>query len=355
MTQPPTPDSDRRDPLGFDEVLALLLAFSAIGGVLWWSMGRGTERWMSQLGATQVQVEATPGRQLRPTASPKAASGEAASEANMTQPIPTVSPVPEASAAPRVVAVPVPAVTAPAVTAPAVIVPVIPVAPVIPVIPVVPSPAIAPPVSQRPVIVIPTAGTQAAAFPDVPNGYWAYPFIAALSQRGLIAGVNGGTFKPDEPVNRAQYAALLSGVLRANQQGEIPFNDVPANFWGSQAIDEAVKSEFLKGYPDKSFKPEQPISKMQVLLSLADGFDLPQPADPTPALQALDNRDQIPDWARPAVAAAAQSNVVVSYPDVKQFQPNQPATRAEVAAMLYQALRTKGNLPPVQSVYILQP
>ena len=337
MTQPPTPESDRRDPLGFDEILALLLAFSAIGAVLWWSMGRGSESWMSQgLGAAQTQVEASPSKRLSPTPT-AAASGEVAGAAV------TVSPLPEASVA---VVVPVPA---PIVAVP---VPVLPVAPA-PSPTVLPS--IAPPVSQRPVIVIPTVGAQAAAFPDVPNGYWAAPFIAALSQRGLIAGVNDGMFKPDEPVNRAQYAALLSGVLRPAQQGEIPFNDVPANFWGNQAIDEAVKSDFLKGYPDKTFKPEQPISKMQVLLSLADGFDLPKPADPTPALQALDNRSQIPDWAKPAVAAAAQSNVIVSYPDVKQFQPNQPATRAEVAAMLYQALRTKGNLPPVQSVYILQP
>lgn len=357
MTQPPTPDSDRRDPLGFDELLALLLAFSAVGAILWWSIGRRAETWVNQsglLGTAQTQTAATPGLALpspippSPSASPAATLPEAA----LPEALPEAALPAAAGVAPNAVVIAGAArVTRPAApTLPPSGLPVAPVAP--PVAPVAPPVA---PVGQRPVIVIPTAVAQATPFSDVPTSYWAYPFIEALSQRGLITGVNDGTFKPDEPVNRAQYAALLSGLLRNSQQGEIPFSDVPANFWGSEAIDEAVKSEFLKGYPDQTFQPEQPISRLQVLLSLANGFALPKPADPEPALQSFANRQQIPDWAKPAVAAAAQANVVVSYPDVKQFEPNQPATRAEVAAMLYQALRTKGNLPPIQSAYILQP
>ena len=352
MTQFPTPDSDRdrdldrRDPLGFDEVLALLLAFSAIGAILWWSIGRRAESWMSQqglLGARQTQVAVTPLASPTDAAVSGRVSGIVASPvAQPVAPIPTVSPseVPQANlgipraaviaAAPAIIATSSPSVT----------------------------PSVQPtvqPTIQKPVIVVPSVEAQAAAFPDVPNNYWAYPFIAELSQRKLITGLEDGTFKPEDPVNRAQYAALLKGVLKGGQRPEIPFSDVPNSFWGSQAIEQAVTSEFLQGYPDKTFKPEQPISKMQVLLSLASGFDLPKPADPDAALRPLTNRDQIPDWAKPAVGAAAQSDVIVSYPDVQQFQPNQSVTRAEVAAMLYQALKTKGDLPPIQSNYILRP
>jgi hypothetical protein len=45
--------------------------------------------------------------------------------------------------------------------------------------------------------------------------------------------------------------------------------------------------------------------------------------------------------------------VVVNYPDVDQLRPDQPATRAEVAALLYQALRTTGQVPPLESPYIV--
>ncbi len=220
-----------------------------------------------------------------------------------------------------------------------------------------PAPTVTPtaPPTAAPIIV-PSATAEAKAFSDVPDSYWAAPFISALNQRGLISGFNDGSFRPDEPVNRAQYAALLSGILaNGQQQQKILFSDLSDDFWGSAAIDEAVQSSFLRGYPDQTFKPDQPMSKLQVLLSLARGFNLPRPADPDQPLQALENREQVPDWAKPAVAAATQANVVVSYPNVKQFQPNQPVTRAEVTAMLYQALKTKGTLPPIQSEYILQP
>ncbi len=334
MTQPPTPDSDRRDPLGFDEILALLIAFSAIGGVLWWGFGRSAERLTGRLDGKRLlgteQLEASPEVTLSPT--------DAAVSGTAVVPVapPSVMVSPTAVAAPQANA----GVSRTVVIAGA-------------VAPVAVAPPVAPAV-QPPVIVIPSPAAEARIFPDVPNGYWAYPFIAGLSQRGLIAGTNGN-FQPDQPVNRAQYAALLGGVLNSSQQAEIPFKDVPAGFWGNQSIDKAVKAGFLKGYPDESFQPEQPITKMQVLLSLANGFNLPKPADPEAALQSMASRDQIPAWAKPAVGAAAQSNVIVSYPNVQQFQPDQPATRAEVAAMLYQALRTRGDLPLVQSNYILRP
>ncbi|QYO64267.1 S-layer homology domain-containing protein [Leptolyngbya sp. 7M] len=179
--------------------------------------------------------------------------------------------------------------------------------------------------------------------------------IAELARRGMISGFEDGSFRPDQPVTRTQYATLVGEVLTDVQQESQAFPDVPVNFWGKPAIDEAVKSGFLRGYPDTSFQPNQPISRMEVLLSLVNGFQLPKPADPAAPLQVFQDRDQIPEWARPAVAAATQANVVVSHPNVNQFNPNQPATRAEVAAMLYQALTTTGQLPPIQSNYIVRP
>ncbi len=353
--QPPTRDSDR-SPLSFDELVALFVAFSAIGAILWWSLGRRAETWIGQTGLLgrvepSGQVSSTAGLPTV-TASPGAASSGTANSgtvSNGTVPSPTAPETIDGTAP----VAPSPIVTAPAVIAPrAVVIVPAPVA-VAPPSPLPPVEQVSPAVS--PTIVVPSVGTDAVAFPDVPNTYWAYPFINELGRRGMIAGVGDGNFRPDQPVNRAQYAALLSEVLTGSQQGKIPFSDVPAGFWATQPIDEAVKSGFLKGYPDATFEPGEPITKMQVILSLANGFQLAKPADPNAAIQPLADRDQIPEWAKPAVGAATQSGVVVNYPDVGQFRPNEPATRAEVAAMLYQALKTTGQLPPVQSSYIVQP
>jgi S-layer homology domain len=346
--QPPSPGSDRRDPLGFDEIVALLVAFAAIGAVLWWSMGRRVGNWLGQPGLLSTDPEAAQ------TTDPFGISG-ADSEVDSEAEVPAIDPAPEQLAPP---------VTSPASPLPAgrAQVPAVVVIPGTVVAPanrpaIAPTPAAPTPATPTtPNIVVPSALPNATVrFTDVPNDYWAYPFIADLSQRGIISGFEDGRFQPDQPVTRTEYAALISEVLPDARQNQIAFGDVPTGFWGRQAIDEAVKSGFLKGFPNSTFQPNQPISRMQVLLSLANGFQLPKPANPDLPLQAFDDRAQIPAWAKPAVAAATASNVVVNYPNVSLVNPNQPATRAEVAAMLYQALTTTGQLPPIQSNYIVRP
>lgn len=346
MSGLPPSDSDRRDPLSFDELIALIVAFLVVGVILWWSIGRKAGNWIAQTGllpeqaatqATDQSAEATRPETVGqlPEASRLAPSPEAEVEPNTEVEVETVPRGAE-----------VPAVVAPAVIAPLVV----PSA----------SPAVSPTPSQsapsQSAIVVPSVSPEAAVnFSDLPSDYWAYPFIAELTRRGMISGFNDGTFRPDQPVTRTEYAAMIEKILPNAQQNRIAFNDVPAGFWGTQAIDEAVKSGFVKGYPDATFQPDQPISRMQVLLSLANGFQLPKPADPNVPLQLFDDRAEVPEWAKPAVGAATQSSVVVNHPERSQLNPNQPATRAEVAAMLYQALTTTGQLPPVESNYIVRP
>lgn len=336
MSEQPGSNSDRRDPLGFDEILALLIAFSAVGAILWWSIGRRADwvgqRWLTPSRTDEVAPLVDPS--LGEAATPTTPLTESARITTPTDPrLPAETLVPPAD----------PSVRAPAVIAP-VIVGQTPAAEVPPSTDPLPSPSIVVPPPQA-----------AISFPDVPAGYWALPFITELSRRGIITGFEDGTFRPEQPLTRAEYAALLEKVLRNANQTPIAFSDIPAGFWGAQAVDEAVKSGFLKGYPDATFQPNQPISKVQVLLSLANGFQFPKSANPDAALQVFQDREQIPEWAKPAMAAATESGVVVNYPNRDQLNPNQPTTRAEVAAMLYQALTANGQLQPIQSNYIVRP
>ena len=95
------------------------------------------------------------------------------------------------------------------------------------------------------------------------------------------------------------------------------------------------------------------MQRLQVLLSLVNGLDLSGGA--TDLLNRYDDRDQVPTWAQPAVATATQKRFVVNYPDIKRLHPEQDATRAEVAAMVYQALKdaNKWDLSGVNSDYIV--
>ncbi len=189
---------------------------------------------------------------------------------------------------------------------------------------------------------------QATTFPDI-QGNWAQAFIEALASRGIIQGFPDGTFRPNAPVTRAQFAAMIRQAF--DQPLERPatqFADIPANFWALDAIQEAYRMGFMEGYPNNIFLPDQNIPRVQVLVALVSGLDLSAPAQTTALLnQTFQDAAQIPDWAQTSVAAATVNQMVVNYPNVAFLNPNQTATRADVAAFIYQALVSQNQLPQI--------
>lgn len=207
-----------------------------------------------------------------------------------------------------------------------------------------PPPAAVPPPSSGPVSV---------RFQDL-QGHWAAPFGDALARQGLIKGFPDGSFRPDLPVTRAQFAALISASFsRPIDQAAINFVDVGAGYWAAAAIARAQRQGFLGGYPDGSFRPETPITRVQAIVALANGLQLA--AAPASAIQMYGDRAQIPSYAVESVAAATQKQLVVNYPNLRQLRPLEPLTRAEAAALVYQGLVVEGKAAAIASEAIVRP
>ncbi len=298
---PPEPQSPRRRSLGFTEAVGVFVAFAAIGSILFWSLSR--ERNLISEGgklfplpeSSALPTAMIPG--LEPETSPTAA----------VSPDPTL-PETRTTAEPRAVA---------------------PVAP-----------------EQR----------ERVEFSDVSSDYWAYPFIMALAQRGIITGFGDRTFRPQAPVTRAEFAAMTQRAFdRSGQGGSVSYNDIPSGFWATSAIQSATKTGFLKGYPGDVFQPKQQIPRVQVLVALASGLGLKAASDPSQVLGRFQDAQQIPNWATKQVSAATNAGLVVNHPNQNQLNPGRDATRAETAAFIYQALAEAGKVEKVQSQYIVRP
>ncbi len=122
----------------------------------------------------------------------------------------------------------------------------------------------------------PTPGAT-ATFPDVGRDYWARPFIQALAQRNVITGFADGTFRPDEPVDRAEFAAMIQKAFNQKPVRDISagaFTDVPPDYWAASAIEEAYETGFMGGYPGTLFLPDQEIPKVQAIVALTKGLGL---------------------------------------------------------------------------------
>ena len=313
---PPDPSPSDKTPLGFDDFIGILVAFSAIGGIIWWSLSRNPQA---------INLD-------------RILSGDRTST-------PLLVPSPQATEENEVIPRLLP-----------------PVSPTV-------SPTEIPPTqlqrpSQRFPVVVPLPNTTASASPtpqvgapinfvDVPQDYWARPYIAALSARRIVNGYAGDYFRPNQTITRAEFAALVQAAFD-NQPvpGTTEYKDIPTNFWGIPAINSATRTGFLTGYPGDIFRPIQEIPRVQVLVALASGLNLTPSTSPEQVLQAYGDATEIPNYAREKVAAATNAGLVANYPDRNLLAPNRDATRAEVTAMIYQALVQNGSLKPIDSPYV---
>lgn len=183
------------------------------------------------------------------------------------------------------------------------------------------------------------------------TGHWAADFVEALASRNLINSTDG-TFAPDKLMTRADYAVIVAVAFNPIPRYPAPdFIDVPNDFWAYDAIKIAAQGGFVSGKSDRTFRPEQNVQRLQVIVSLVNGLKLP-PAH-NDALLCYSDRNTILNNARTAVATATQQKIVVNYPNPKQIEPYREATRAEVAAMIYQALVAIKKSPPLKSPYIV--
>jgi hypothetical protein len=359
VSPPPPPGSqppDRR-PLGFDDLLAIVIAFLAIGGIFFWVLNRTTSRGFDTFSLFSAPL--TDSSSSTAPAPGTAAESESESESGLDSPSsaivadqllgnqrsnPSLFPflaAPEADESeervarrsgqlPAVVPVPVPGESDPAQEG-----------------------AIAPDSTQSAVTEQPVE----TGFSDVPSNYWAAPFIAALVERDVINGFPDGTFRPNSPVTRAEFASMVDAAFEQQQpeRETQQFGDIPEGFWATEEIDQAYRTGFMQGYPGEVFRPTQQIPKVQTLVSLAQGLGIEQPANPQTTLQTFEDADQIPNWATEQVAAATEAGLVVNYPETQALQPNRDTTRAEVAAIIYQAMTEAGLVEPIESEYVVQP
>lgn len=193
-------------------------------------------------------------------------------------------------------------------------------------------------------------------FSDVPDGFWASSFIQPLAQQDLVSLVENDKFEPDKPVTRAEFATQIPRVFEDRSTAKaVNYEDVSSDSSAQTEIQTATKYGFLTGYPGNIFRPEQQMPRLQVLVALASGLNLEIPSNPDEVLSVYQDKEKIPDWAKKKIAAATVAGLVVNHPDVTTLNPDRPATRAEVAAMFYQALVELKKVDRVSSEYIVNP
>lgn len=187
----------------------------------------------------------------------------------------------------------------------------------------------------------------AFAFPDVSDTYWAAPQIKLLSEQGVIVGYPDGTFKPDADVTRAEFAAMAIRALgqqHTKVAQPINFSDIDENHWAYEDIQKAVYFDLISaGKEGELFRPEDSVSRAESM-SVAVNALTTETISIEKAKEVLErmyiDANTIPEWFLIPAGKAEILGMIVVAPTAQKaaLEANRPATRAEVAAILFKMM-----------------
>jgi hypothetical protein len=159
--------------------------------------------------------------------------------------------------------------------------------------------------------------------------------VKQLAGLGLLNGYEDGTFRPDNPITRAEFAKVMVYALGLKDAAEmlagvpVPFTDVEANHWATGYISIATSQEIVKGYPDGTFGPQNNVTYAEVLTMILRALGYGPILDKGP-------------WPTAYITKAADLKINRGI----SFLSNAPATRGDVAGLVANAI-SKPKLIPV--------
>ena len=98
------------------------------------------------------------------------------------------------------------------------------------------------------------------------NDWYAYA-VTFMSEKKFVSGYPDGTFKPNAPITRAEFASIASRFDSLADKADLKFSDVSKNYWAYKVICSAEAKGWISGYPDGTFKPEKNITRAEVVSS----------------------------------------------------------------------------------------
>ena len=161
-------------------------------------------------------------------------------------------------------------------------------------------------------------------FRDVPRGHWAYDYIAACHDAGIVGGYGDGTYRPELAVSRDQMAVFISRALAGGDASvppgpaEATFPDVPVEHWAFRHIEYAGAQGIVAGYEDGLYRPEGLVDRGQMAVFVARGMagadgQVPEPeGEPTFADVTAEGEW---GWCHRYVEYIAATAVTGGYPD----------------------------------------
>ena len=106
--------------------------------------------------------------------------------------------------------------------------------------------------------------SQSSGYSDVKTGDWFNNAVSTLSNAGIIAGYEDGSFRPNGYITRAEFATIAARFFDVTYNGKDLFPDI-SDHWAKDYINQAANKGFVNGYEDGTFKPDRNITRAEAV------------------------------------------------------------------------------------------
>lgn len=103
------------------------------------------------------------------------------------------------------------------------------------------------------------------SFHDVSSSIWYYDAVMSMNETSVIEGYSDGTFRPENDISRAEFVAMVTRLLGLTATGNSSFTDVPSTHWAASSIAAAEEAGLVEGYSDGTFAPEDNLTRSQAV------------------------------------------------------------------------------------------
>jgi len=172
--------------------------------------------------------------------------------------------------------------------------------------------------------------------------HWASDDIGVASRLQFVAGYEDGSFKPNASVSRAEFSAMIVRSFHLKEDDkEASFSDIAQTNWAKADIEVLASNEILSGYQDGTFKPNQEITRAEMLTIISRILDLTSlnQEGPTPLFADITNGY----WAQKIIEDATAAGLIHGI-SMDQFAPDNKATRAKALSLIIRSLKTDNSI-----------
>ena len=167
---------------------------------------------------------------------------------------------------------------------------------------------------------------------------WAREAIVYLAEKGIVSGKGESKYCPNDNITREEFTKIVAGAfLEDAEEKEISFTDVAPGEWYAPYIKKAFGAGIITGHSDELFGTGECITREDMVVILYRTAILKGIAEETEVALAFDDANEISDYAKAAVAAMADMEIV-NGKELGIFAPKDFATRAETAKMIYRLI-----------------